>query len=199
MENDHRIRVTGTLYAIGGALWLGWILGWYFLTGDLPGPSSQFFYLSQAGFIIIQALLFIGFFGIRWSQGVGRGLFDKTAFGLGWLGHLLFILAELYSLAVGSEDLLPVAALTSTLGFILTGIAVLRTGRWQGWGRFTPLLAGIYPLIGMFLFFIISGEPSYVGVGLWGLFSLLLGLAIREQASLAVIDKPAAMQTAWIK
>jgi hypothetical protein len=92
--------------------------------------------------------------------------------------------------------LLPVAALTSTLGFILTGIAVLRTQRWHGWGRFAPLLAGIYPLVGMFLFVIISGEPSYIGVGLWGLFRLLLGLAMREQASLAVVHRPDALQTA---
>ena len=193
MENNHRIRMAGTLYTVGGALWLGWILGWSLLTGDIPGPGSQLFYLSQIGFIIIQVLLFIGFLGIWWSRGVGSGLFGKIAFGLGLLGHFVFILAELYSLAAGSEDLLPVAALTTTLGFILTGIAVLRTKRWQGWGRFTPLVAGIYPLVGMFPFLIISGEPSYIGIGLWGLFRLLLGLAMREQASLAsllAVDQP---------
>jgi hypothetical protein len=195
MENNPRIRMAGTLYAVGGALWLCWIVGWPLLTGNIPRPGSQFFYVSQLGFIILQVMLFIGFFGIWWSRGVGNGLFGKIAFGLGLLGHFLFILAELYSLAAGSEDLLPVAALTSAIGFILTGIAILRNQRWQGWGRFMPLLAGIYPFVGMFPFVLISDEPSYIGIGLWGLFRLLLGLAMREQASLLIVDKPAAMST----
>jgi hypothetical protein len=199
MENNHRIRMAGTLYTVGGALWLCWIVGWPLLTGELPGPGSRFFTLAEIGFIIIQALLFIGFFGIWWSQGVGTGLFGKIAFGLGLLGHFLFVLAELFALATGNEILLPVAALTSAIGFILTGIAVLRAKCWQGWGRFTPLLAGIYPFVGMFPFVLISDEPSYIGIGLWGLFRLLLGLVMREQASLSVVDKPAAIQTAWSK
>jgi hypothetical protein len=189
MENNHRIRMAGTLYTVGGALWLCWILGWTLLTGEIPGTGSSFFYLSQIGFILIQTLLFIGFLGIWWSQGVGSGIFGKIAFGLGWLGHFFFILAELFSLGTGSEELLPVAALTTTLGFILTGIAVLRTQRWHGCGRLMPLLTGLYPLVGMFPFLIIFNEPSYIGIGFWGLFRLFLGLAMREQAGLLVVDK----------
>ena len=164
-------------------MWLCWILGWGLLTGGITGPDSQYFLPSQIGFIIVQTLMFVGFLGVWWSHGVGRGIFDKIAFGLGWLGHFLFVAAEIFSLATGSEDLLAVAALSTVVGLILTGIAVLRTQRWRGWGRWTPLLAGIYPLIGMFPFLIIYGEPSYLSVGLWGFFRLLLGLAIREQAN----------------
>jgi hypothetical protein len=174
------------LYATGGALWLCWILGWSLLTGEIPGPASQYFSLSQIGFIILQTLMFLGFLGIWWSLGVGSGIFGKIAFGLGWLGHFLFVLAEIFSLTTRSEDWLPIAALTTTVGLILTGIAVLRTQRWRGWGRWTPLLAGIYPFIGMFPFLIIYEEPSYLGIGLWGLFRLLLGLAMREQKTLLV-------------
>jgi hypothetical protein len=184
MNNRKNVRLAGMLYAVGGALWLGWILGLTYFTGEIPGPTSPYFSLSQVGFIILQTLMFVGFLGIWWSRGVGRGLYGKIAFGLGWLGHFLFVLAEVVSLATGSEDLLAVAALSTTVGLLLTGIAVLRTKRWRGWGRWTPLLAGLYPLVGMFPFLIIYEEPSYTGIALWGLFRLLLGLAMREQANL---------------
>lgn len=200
MGNQDRVRIAGTLYAVGGALWLGWIVGMSFLAGEIPGPSNQYFVLSQIGFIILQTLLLIGFFGIWWSQGVGRSIFGKIAFGLGLLGHLLFVIGEIFSLATGSEDLVAVAALTTTLGLILTGIAVLRAKGWHGWGRFMPLLTGIYPLVGMFPFLIIADEPSSIGIGLWGLFRLLLGLAIREEASLLAVDRaPKAGPTYGVK
>lgn len=177
-------RLAGTLYAVGGALWLGWILGFTFLTGEIPGPASPYFFVSQVGFIILQTCMFLGFVGIWWSGGVGRSLFGKLAFGLAWLGHLLFVVAEIFSLLTASEGFLPVAALISTVGLMLTGVAVLRTQRWRGWGRWTPLLAGIYPLLGMFPFLIIYAAPNYTGIALWGLCRFLLGLAIREQANL---------------
>jgi hypothetical protein len=185
MENNARVRMAGTLYTAGGALWLVWILGWSLLGGGIPVAASQYFALSQIIFIIIQILLFIGFLGVWWSRGVGDGTFGKIAFGLGLLGHFIFILAEIYSLATGSEDLLPVAALTSALGFILTGIAILRANRWHGWGRYTPLLVGLYFFVGMFPFVVILNQPSFIAVGLWGLFRLLLGLAMREQVRMA--------------
>ena len=188
MGNYGRVRMAGTLYAVGGALWFGWIVGMSRLAGGIPGPGSQYFSLSQFGFIILQTLLLVGFLGIWWSQGVGRGLFGKLAFGLGLLGHFLFVIAELFSLATGREDLLAVAALTTTLGLILTGIALLHAKRWHSWGRYMPLLTGIYPLVGMFPFLIISDEPSSIGIGLWGLFRLLLGLAMREEASFLTVD-----------
>lgn len=183
MENSNRVRVAGTLYAVGGALWLCWIMGFSLLNGEVPGPDAALFSLTEVGFIIIQCLLFAGFLGIWWSRGVGDGVFGKIAFGLGLLGHFLFILAEITLLAASSEIFLPPAALSSAFGLLLTGVAVLRTNRWQGWSRYAPLLAGLYPFVGMFPFLVITGGPSEIAIGLWGLFRLLLGLTIRQQAS----------------
>src|SRR5687768_1158514 len=109
MENHHRVRMAGTLYAVAAALWLCWILGWYLLTGDIPGKGSPYFYLSQIGLIILQTAMLAGFLGLWWSQAVGSGTFGKIAFGLGLLGHFLFVLAEILSLVTGSEGLLPAA------------------------------------------------------------------------------------------
>jgi len=36
-----------------------------------------------------------------------------------------------------------VATIASGIGLILAGIAVVRTGRWRGWARWTPLALGV--------------------------------------------------------
>ena len=196
MENSHRVRMAGTFYAVGGALWLGWIVGLSLLNDEMPGPGAALFVLTEVGFILIQSLLFVGFLGVWWSRGMGDGFFGKIAFGLGLFDHFMFILAEIVLLAANSDILLPLAALSSALGLLLTGIAVLRAKRWQGWGRFAPLLAGLYPFIGMFPFLFITGGPNEIAIGLWGLFRLLLGLTIREQARWRSIDGSSTVQAA---
>ncbi|RMF02853.1 MAG: hypothetical protein D6768_07260 [Chloroflexi bacterium] len=114
---------------------------------------------------------------------MGRGLFGKIAFGLGALGHLLFVLLEVHSLIIGElSPAFPLAPLVSAVGILLTGIAVLTAKQWPGWTRWAPLATGLYPWMFMFPFLFISGEPSNYAIGLWGLVRLVLGLAIRAQA-----------------
>jgi hypothetical protein len=64
---------------------------------------------------------------------------------------------------------------------LLVGIAVIRARRWQGWARFTPLLAGLYFFLVMLPFVIVADAPNLFAVGGWGLLRLALGLAIRMQ------------------
>jgi len=180
---NHRVKLAGTLYMAGGAIWFLWIVGATAL--GLPWRQSQTtaFYVAEALFVVIQLLLLVGFFGIWWSGGVGRGLFGKIAFGLGVLGHLLFVLLESHSLIIGElSPAFPLAPLVSAVGILLTGIAVLRAKQWQGWTRWMPLLTGLYPWLFMFPFVFINGEASDYAIGLWGLVRLALGLAIRAQA-----------------
>lgn len=180
---NHRVKLAGTLYMVGGALWFLLIVGATAL--GLPWSQSETaaFYVVEVLFVVIQSLLLVGFFGIWWSGGVGRGLFGKIAFSLGALGHLLFVLFEAHSLILGDlSPLFPLAPLVSAVGILLTGIAVLTAKQWQGWTRWMPLLTGLYPWLFMFPFLFITGEPSNYAIGLWGLVRLVLGLAIRAQA-----------------
>ena len=181
---NHRVKLAGRLYMVGGAIWFLWIVGATALGIPWTQPQTTTFYVAEALFVVIQLLLLVGFFGIWWSGGVRRGLFGKIAFSLGALGHILFVLLEAHSLILGDmSPLFPLAPLVSAVGILLTGIAVLAAKQWQGWTRWIPLLTGLYPFLFMFPFVFINGEPSDYAIGLWGLVRLVLGLAIYTQAA----------------
>jgi hypothetical protein len=150
---------------------------------DLP-PGSTLFYVSEAVFALLQTLLLVGWFGILWSGALGTGWFGKVAFAIGALGHLVFVLAEIHSLMLGELSmLLPLGALTSAIGMLLTGIAVALAGVWQGWARWVPLLAGLYFWVAMFPFLVFSDGPNGFAIAGWGLARLALGLAMRAQGT----------------
>ncbi|MCB9430361.1 MAG: hypothetical protein H6668_00100 [Ardenticatenaceae bacterium] len=182
--NRQTIKRAGTLYAIGGAIWFLFIVGSILVRFPWSEEHTTAFSIAETIFIIVQTLLLIGFFGIWQSGGVGQGTFGKVAFGLGALGHLLFVLGEAHSLILG--ELAPIffpAAPVTAVGLVLTGIAVLQAKQWQGWTRWMPLLTGLYPFLFMFPFVVINGEPGSYAIGFWGLVRLVLGLAIYAQAS----------------
>ncbi|MCE7987819.1 MAG: hypothetical protein DYG89_42180 [Caldilinea sp. CFX5] len=184
MNDRQRVQMAGRAYAIGGGLWFALAVGSAITFGGDPPGTAAAFTPIQVTWIIAQLLLLYGFFGIRWGGGLGRGRFGAIAFGLGVIGHLLFIAAESHSLLQrATSDLLPLAAIVSALGILLTGIAVLRAKAWQGWTRWMPLLTGLYPWLGMFPFIVIADEPNLYAIGGWGLLRLALGLAIRRQGA----------------
>lgn len=186
-----RIRLTGTAYAAGGILWFVLAVVQAAIWGIEPPAGSAAFYVIEAVFAIAQMLLLFGFFGVLWSEGVGRGVFGKIAFGIAVLGHLVFVAGEIHSLTSGRlSDLLAVGAMVSAIGIVLTGIATLMAQRWQGWTRWMPLLTGLYPLLVMFPFIFIADEPNPFAIAGWGLLRLALGLAIRVQAETVSATAP---------
>jgi hypothetical protein len=183
MNMSRRIRLAGTAYVVGGMLWFTLGAVQTAIWGFDPPSGSPAFYVIETIFVITQLLLLFGFFGLLWSGGVGRGVFGKIAFGLGALGHLVFVAGEAHSLMTGVlSDLVPLGALTSAVGVLLTGIAVATVKRWRGWARWMPLLVGLYPWLVMFPFIFISDGPNAYAIVGWGLARVALGLAIRAQA-----------------
>jgi hypothetical protein len=186
MVNARRVRLAGIAYMVGSVLWLvGGAVGlaiWG--TDDVP-PGSAAFSTVEAVFVLIQLLLLVGFFGVLWSDGIGRSIFGKIAFGIGATGHLLFLAGEAHSLVLGtlSEELIALGALVSAIGMLLTGIVTLAAKRWQGWTRWMPLVAGLYPWLVMFPIFVIAAQTSSVAIVGWGLARLALGVAIYAQAT----------------
>jgi len=178
------IKRAGTLYAVGGAVWFLFIVGSIITGFPWSEAHTTTFSIAEAIFIVVQTLLLVGFFGIWQSGGVGDGRFGKAAFGLAVLGHAIFVLVEIHSLILGDlSPAFPLAPLTSAVGILLTGIAVLRARQWRGWTRWLPLITGIYPFIFMFPFVAITGQTLDIAIGFWGLVRFGLGLAIRAQAS----------------
>ena len=186
--NTQKVKQAGTLYAAGGAIWFLFIVGSIITGFPWSEEHTTSFTVAETIFIIVQTLLLIGFFGIWWSGGVGQGTFGKIAFGLAALGHLIFVLVEIHSLILGDlSPLFPLAPVSSAVGILLTGIAVLRAKTWTGWTRWMPLITGIYPFIFMFPFVAVTGETLDIAIGFWGLIRLALGLAIRAQGSEPVL------------
>jgi hypothetical protein len=193
MESLGRVRLTGAAYAVGGALWVALAFTVGVLYGGDPPPDSAAFIPSQLLWLLLQLLLLFGFFGLFWGRAVSDSLFGKLAFGLGVLGHLLFVVGEIHSLASRTiSDLLAVAALVSAIGILLTGIAVLRAKQWQGWARWLPLLTGLYPFFVMFPLIAITGDANIFAIGGWGVVRLALGLAMRTQAATTLPATPSA-------
>jgi len=182
MEQSVRVRMAGTAYAVGGALWFIVATAVAARFGGDPPPASTAFYVAEVFWLVVQALLLVGFFGLLWGGAVARSRFGLIAFGVGVLGHALFVVAELHGLWVGATSgLLAVAALVSAVGLLLVGIATIRARRWQGWARFVPLLAGLYFFVAMLPFIVVADEPNLFAIGGWGLLRLAVGLAIRSE------------------
>ncbi len=78
--------------------------------------------------------------------------------------------------------LLPAGAALGAIGMLLTGVAVLRARRWAGWHRWTPLLVGGYPFVGMFPVAALTGAPVTLSLIGWALTWLPLGIAARREA-----------------
>jgi hypothetical protein len=169
-----RVRTAGALCAVGGAGWL--VTG--LLSSAVSRPHSVAYALMQVPWTIVQVLLLVGVLGLAFS-GATSGWLGGIGLGIALLGRVVFVLAEIHSSILVDESILqPVGALITAVGMTLVGIAVLRTGRWGGWQRFTPLLVGVYPFVVMFPFVIVTGEPNIVAISGWGLPWFLLGYAI---------------------
>ncbi len=100
-------------------------------------------------------------------------------------GLAVLVVAEVSWLAeLGATDALyGIATLAMMLGLILAGAAVLRVARWTGWHRFTLLACGLYIPLVLMPAFALPGYASNYAIGLWGVCWLLLGLALRAEAT----------------
>ena len=129
-------------------------------------------------------LFFLGVFGLARAGAAGRGGLATGGLGLSMLGLGGLVVANVTWLAGSgaAEVLYPVAMLALLLGLVLTGVAVLRAGRWGGWHRFTPLACGLYIPLVMMPSFALPGLAMHYGLGAWGVCWLLLGVAQLAEA-----------------
>ncbi len=130
-------------------------------------------------------LLLAGVAGLARAGAAGRGGLAASGLGLTLLGLAVLTAAEFSWLArTGAADALyGIATLAMMLGLILTGVAVLRAGRWAGWQRFTPLACGLFIPLVMLPSFALPGLAMHYAIAGWGVCWLLLGLALRAQTT----------------
>jgi hypothetical protein len=184
MKNNNRVQLAG-IAGIGGAvLWIVTIVLEYSLGLEPPG-SGPLFVVNQVLAFIALAATSLAFVGLLWG-GALKGWLGKLAVGLYALAYALIIIAGILALFIGNEDspiflLFPIGGLMSTLGVVLTGIAVAVQGHWSGWRRFMPLIHALYVFFAIDLPFFLSNTPEGPGMVreiIWGVSLFFVGLAV---------------------
>jgi hypothetical protein len=129
-------------------------------------------------------LLLAGMIGLGTSGAMGRGRIARAGTWITVICWAILAVAELVD--VVSTDVANALFGVSTLGLppglILAGIAILRTRRWKGWHRFTPLIAGLFVVVAVFPSFALPGRDFEYVIAAWGVCFVLLGAAMRAEA-----------------
>lgn len=182
MKQQAFVRTSGVSLMIGALLQL--VLGtWQALYP--VWPPSLAFSLRNGGIALSHALVLIGIIGLARSGAAGRSPLGRIGLGVAMVGGALFVPSELliqFNEALGS-NLDGMCAALMAIGLVITGIAVLRAKRWEGWHSITPLLTGLYVFLVIFPAFAITKAPNFLALAGWGIPSLLLGFALRTEAS----------------
>lgn len=182
MANTRFLRLAGLLCVIGGILQL--VLGIAESFFPVQASSPEFVF-RQVLVEISYVPVLIGVIGLALSGAAGNSWLAKIGFGGALLGSSLFIVAGIVVLTVQlalGEALYGIGTLLTGLGMMLAGISTLRTRRWPGWRRYTPLICGLYVFGMLFPAAAIVHGPSFLALGGWGVCWLLLGVALRAEA-----------------
>ncbi len=186
MENTDRIRNSGIALIAGSLLWIVAILVEY--TFGLKPPSSDtLFYVDQTMFFVAEAGWVTGIFGLIWARAAGEGRFGKIALGLFAFGWITLLVAALVADFTGDQNnaLFPLGGLSSALGGLLAGAAVVAARRWHGLRRYTVLFYALYYFLVLMLPLMLIGQaggPSMATEVLWGLAWLPMGYALVTEA-----------------
>jgi hypothetical protein len=157
-----------------------------------PGDGSVLYYVDQAFFFVALAGYVIMLLGLWQSRAAGNGSLAKIALGLFVAGLAAILVATLVQWLTRNPDffLYPVGGLFQLLGGLLTGVAVVRADRWEGWQRFAPLTQGLYFLVMLVLSLVIAGQgPSQLAEALWQVTWFAMSLALYTMTSETVNNR----------
>lgn len=159
-------------------------------------PSSLEVVLWNSLAAVSRALALIGLIGLARSGAAGTSALGKIGFGLAVLGFALnvpIIASGAVKVTLLAQLLDGVTATLYALGLTLAGIAVLLARRWQGWHKFMPGLTGLYILLVVTPYVVISrGGPDLPWfVASSDVFTLLLGGALYAEAGHVARGAPA--------
>jgi hypothetical protein len=119
----------------------------------------------------------------------GTGLLAKLGLGVAGLGELMLAVAEVITESApgASDTLFAIAPNLVGLGLILTGVAVVRAGRWVGWRRYVTLALGIYVFAVLTPVIIAAGGPPAVpavgALAVWEVLWALIAVAVLSETA----------------
>jgi hypothetical protein len=151
------------------------------------------FAAAQVWFFVHHFGLLAGLYGLWRSGAVGRSWFGRIGAWGAIAGMGLLTVAELVAIS-GAESAHPsprtdviesvygVASILIGLSLVVAGLAVIRTGRWQGWGRVVPLILGVYVFVPLTPALFSSYVLARLAIGGWMLGFAFLGWALVKTA-----------------
>ncbi|HZG67401.1 MAG TPA: hypothetical protein VEZ12_11705 [Herpetosiphonaceae bacterium] len=185
MESTDRIRRAGFSCIAAGVLWTvaAMMQGAYSLQSSSDGVL---YYLNEAMYFVAHAGFVLGIFGLIWARAAGNGWFGKIALGLFALGWIVLLVGLPLKVITSNPNLplFPIGGLATTLGGLLSGIAVAVARRWHGWQRWSVLFYSLFYLSALFLPILIANqEPGTPTLIVWGLAWLPIGYALVSVSS----------------
>ncbi|MCE7065739.1 hypothetical protein [Dyadobacter sp. CY326] len=162
-------------YFLPGACYLTVFVVWssYPQSHSLNGVLGGLWMLGQIGILILLPNLYrqkiAG--GSQWKVlGVAIAACGAISYSINYIfGHWLDMNTRMF---------LPLGALLSGAGMLITGIQVIIAKRWHGIKGKFPLFVGLYPFVVMFPLLIITGHPDLTAIMGWGIPWFLLGLGM---------------------
>ncbi|MBV9919339.1 MAG: hypothetical protein JOY78_00580 [Pseudonocardia sp.] len=152
----------------------------YTLALLLGTPDPGWAYLPR-GIIHLGELAAI--VALAMSGAAGTGPLGRLGPGVACLGALVLAVAEVITESApgASDTLFAIGPNLVGIGLVLTGIAVIRTGRWAGRRRYVTLVLGVYVLVVMTPVIIVAGGPPAVpAIGallVWEVLWMLIAVA----------------------
>ena len=185
MKDAQFMRTAALLCAIGSLISLAGVVieltAFDFVTTWGTGTPRHLVLLAM------NALMLAGVVGLARSGAVGDSVVGRIALGAALAGQSLFIVAEPAAIAGANnaiqETIYGIGSLLVILGMTAAGVMVLLSKRWHGWHGWTPLLWGLYLLVVLPVAMALRGSAASLALGLWGLPTLLLSLALWQEAS----------------
>jgi hypothetical protein len=156
----------------------------------IADPKRPLFLWVGVILVIIHVLELIGVLGFWKSGASGSGWLAHIGIAIAIIGNFLMIFAEgalRYSWDFGNY-LFSIAVPPAGLGFILLGIAVIRTNRWSGWHKLTPLVTGLYIPFVLLPAFALAQGPNFLAIAGWSCCRLALGIALAQSVQNQVVN-----------
>ena len=148
--------------------------------------SPRVFIFTTSLWTVAHVLVLVGVIGLARSSLLGSTRLARVGIWMALAGLVLQIPAELSQVFFAEskiDDTGPVvitgvfgiSVVLTAIGFVLAGVSALRTRRWTGWGRWTPLLCGVASVV---LTAVAPTDAFLIGVSLFFLSFTVLGAAL---------------------
>jgi hypothetical protein len=194
------LRLSGLLCAVGGltavvgAAWSA-TMTTHVSDQDFSWPySPDLFRGTEVIWTVTHILTFLGALGLARSGLAGHGRTARVGSSIMLVGMALLVPCELAFIPFANaakndsnatlvSSLIGIASMIAGLGFILTGVGVLRQRALGGASRVVPLLCGVFVFVGLTPLVLAGGRVFFAGVGGWNVLLALLGAVIARTAT----------------